>query len=140
MSKAKGKEKPVRKAEPPKPTKAKKAPEAPKEEKPKAAKPKKVAAKKEAAPSPAKAAPVKLGPPPSAVVTSRHLDSTHERAARGFSFGELASASVPLTTARNGGLKLDIRRRSVVQGNVDSLKRWLSGQASTGHTPKKSQA
>ena len=49
----------------------------------------------------------------------------HERAARGFSFGELASAGVPLNAAKREGLSLDIRRRSVVEGNVEMLKGWF---------------
>ncbi len=48
-----------------------------------------------------------------------------ERPARGFSFGELSSAGVPLNTARRGGLSLDLRRRSVHVVNVEKLKGWF---------------
>jgi ribosomal protein L13E len=69
----------------------------------------------------------KLGPPPMAVVATRHVDSSslHERAARGFSFGELSSAGVPLNAAKTNDLSVDIRRRSVVAKNVEMLKGWL---------------
>jgi ribosomal protein L13E len=110
-----------------------------KQEKPKSAtpKPKKVVEKaekkvekKEAPPKPSvKAEPVVLGPPPKATIATRHIDSLHERPARGFSFGELASAGVPLNAARREGLSLDIRRRSVVEGNVDALKEWFKSPA-----------
>lgn len=99
--------------------KAKKAPKAPKEAKPSAP-----------APAPAKVErkePVALGPAPSPVVSARHVDSMHDRPGRGFSFGELDSAGVSVVTAKREGLSMDIRRRSVVEGNVQALKEWLSG-------------
>ena len=67
--------------------------------------------------------PLKLGAPPMAVVATRHVDSDslHERAARGFSFGELTSAGVPLNAAKSHDLSVDIRRRSVVPKNVETL-------------------
>ncbi len=117
-------------------TKTKKvAKEAPaEEEKPKkaASRVKKAEEKKEA---PTKAAVkverVKLGPPPHATVAVRDTDSgsPYERAARGFSFGELESAGVPVNGARRGDLSLDIRRRSVVEANVEMLKRWFKSPA-----------
>src|SRR5271169_255072 len=76
---------------------------APEEEKPKkvAPKAKKAVEKKEA---PAKAAvrakPPELGPPPSAIIVARRVDSLRERAARGFSFGELSSAGIPVNAAK----------------------------------------
>jgi ribosomal protein L13E len=102
-------------------------------EKPKSAppKPKKVVEKKKEAPAKVsvKAEPVVLGPTPEATILSRHIDSSHERLARGFSFGELASAGVPLNAAKREGLSLDIRRRSVVEGNVEALKGWFKSAA-----------
>lgn len=102
------------------------------EEKPKKPAPraKKIAEKKEAPPPAktiAKPAPLKLGPPPSAIVATRHVDSDslHERGARGFSFGELTSAGVPLNAAKSHDLSVDVRRRSVVDKNVETLKGWL---------------
>jgi len=127
-AKPKAKKAPAKKGPAPKVSKTKKAAKAVAVEKPKKAapKPKKAAEKKEA---PAKvsvrAVQVELGPPPEATVTSRHIDSMHERPARGFSFGELASAGVPLNAARREGLSLDVRRRSVVEGNVEALKGWF---------------
>jgi ribosomal protein L13E len=91
---------------------------------------KKVVEKKEVASKPiVKAEPVALGPPPKATVATMHVDSLHERSARGFSFGELASAGIPLNAAKREGLSLDIRRRSVVEGNVDALKGWFKSPA-----------
>jgi len=107
---------------------AKKAPE---EKKPKkaSAPAKKVAEKKE---PPAKvaitAAPLELGPAPEATVASRHIDSMHERPGRGFSFGELSSAGVPVNVAKREGLSLDVRRRSVLAGNVEALKGWFKSE------------
>lgn len=98
------------------------------EEKPKkvAPKAKKAAEKKVAAPKTTeKKQMVKLGPPPIAMVASRHIDSLHQRVARGFSFGELASAGVPLDTAKRQDLSVDVRRRSVVHENVEKLKGWF---------------
>jgi ribosomal protein L13E len=92
-----------------------------------APKAKKVAEKMESPPKAvAEVERIELGPPPVAVISARHVDlSMRERVARGFSFGELASAGVPLNAAKHEGLSLDIRRRSVVEGNVDMLKGWF---------------
>jgi ribosomal protein L13E len=98
------------------------------EEKPKRAapKPKKVVERKQAPPkAAAKTRPVKMGPPPTAVVAARHIDSLHEREARGFSFGELSAAGIPINMAKEGDLSVDIRRRSVVEQNVATLKGWF---------------
>jgi ribosomal protein L13E len=98
---------------------------------PKAAPKVKKAAEEKATPPKAVVKPegVELGPPPAAVITARTArhtdDSSRERPARGFSFGELASAGVPLNAAKREGLSLDIRRRSVVVGNVDMLRGWF---------------
>ena len=131
----KGKKAPGRKAPAPKVSKTKKATKAPPEEeksKRPATKAKKRGEKKEApdnAKVAVKAEPLRLGPPPEATVASRHIDSMHERPGRGFSFGELASAGVPLNAARRQGLQLDIRRRSVVEGNVEVLRVWFKSPA-----------
>jgi ribosomal protein L13E len=133
---AKKKSKPGKKA-PAKKTKAKvtkvkkvaKAPAAPEKPK-KVAKPKaekvEKAEKKEAPQKPVvKAQPVELGPAPSAVIAARHLDSMRGRPGRGFSFSELTSAGVEFNLARREGLSVDVRRRSAVEGNVETLKQWL---------------
>lgn len=133
--KPKGKKAPPRKKAVTKAPKPKAVKAVAKKEKPKSAPPKpkvekKVVEKKEAPPKPSvKAEPVVLGPPPKATIATKHVDSLHERSARGFSFGELASAGVPLNAAKREGLSLDIRRRSVVEGNVDALKGWFKSPA-----------
>jgi ribosomal protein L13E len=104
------------------------------EEKPKkvAPKAKKVVEKKEApAKTITKEAPVKLGPAPTPMVTTRLVDpgSMHQRDARGFSFGELASAGVPLNAAKHQDISVDLRRRSVVEQNVEMLKSWYKPSA-----------
>ncbi len=103
---------------------------------------KKPAEKKEAPPKEVvKVERVELGTPPLATVEVRHVDSDslHERVARGFSFGELASAGIPLNSAKREGLDLDIRRRSVVEGNVEALKAWFKnpGQVAVVAATKK---
>jgi len=106
--------------------------EAPEEEKPKKAAPKvKKAVEKREAPDKAvvKAIALVLGPPPSAVIVARRVDSLRERAARGFSFGELASAGVPVNAAKREGVSLDIRRRTVLDGNVEALRGWFKTPA-----------
>jgi ribosomal protein L13E len=138
----KGKKVPARKKVGTKVSKTKAVKAAPKEQKPKSAPPKvkktvekKPVEKKEApAKVGVKAEPVVLGPPPEATILSRHIDSSHERLARGFSFGELASAGVPLDAAKREGLSLDIRRRSVVEGNVEALKGWFKSAKSATKT------
>ena len=94
--------------------------------KPKVVKKAKKAAEKVEAPAKAaaKAPHMEMGPPPMAVVASRHFDSMRDRAARGFSFGELSSAGIPLNTARRENVSVDVRRRSVVEQNVQALKSW----------------
>jgi ribosomal protein L13E len=127
-AKPKGKKAPPKKPAGPKPSKTKKVVKlAAPEEKPKkvAPKTKKVAEKKEEPAKLPKAKPAELGPPPEAVIATRHIDSMEERAGRGFSFGELSTAGVPLNVAKREGLSVDVRRRSVVAGNVEALKGWL---------------
>ena|SRR5271154_2294597 len=128
----KKKSKPGKKAPAPKTkakvTKAKKVAKVAAVEKPKkVAKPKAEKAERKEAPQKpvVKAKPLELGPAPSAVIESRHLDSMRSRPGRGFSFRELSSAGVEFNVAKREGLSLDIRRRSVVEGNVEALKEWL---------------
>jgi ribosomal protein L13E len=82
------------------------------------------------------------GPPPLAVVQARHGDGMVERPARGFSMGELGRAEVPYHVARRLGIQLDLRRRSILEGNVSTLKRWYSppkkvGPERVGAKPRK---
>ncbi len=104
------------------------------------AKEKKAAEKKEAPQQKpvVRAERVNVGPAPFAVVAARHAESLRERAARGFSFGELASAGVPIQAARREGLSVDVRRRSVLEGNVDLLKGWYKGTRDSSETSEPS--
>lgn len=98
------------------------------------AKPKKPAEKAARAPAkveteaPPKAAEVQRpkGEAPRAMVSSRHEGSMVEREARGFSVGELGSAGFTLGVANRLGLATDIRRRTVLERNVESLRSWFS--------------
>jgi ribosomal protein L13E len=75
----------------------------------------------------AKAKPVKpTGRAPEAMITSRHGTGSVTRLGRGFSMGELAGAGLLRNLASDWGLRLDLRRRSVVEGNVASLRSWNS--------------
>jgi ribosomal protein L13E len=74
-----------------------------------------------------KAKPVRpLGKAPQAMVRSRHGAGFVTRLGRGFSVGELAGTGLSPSLASDWGLRLDPRRRSVVDGNVASLKSWSS--------------
>ena len=42
------------------------------------------------------------------------------------------TAGVPLNAAKREGVSLDIRRRSVVEGNVEALKGWFKSPAGFG--------
>jgi len=81
--------------------------------------------KKEDAPKAPKAKFVRpSGAAPEAKVTSRHGVGEISRLGRGFSMGELAGASLSPRLASDWGVRLDVRRRSVIQGNVDALRGW----------------
>jgi ribosomal protein L13E len=73
----------------------------------------------------AKASSMRFGPAPKAVVSVRHLDSLQERPARGFSLGELSSSGISRSVASHETVTIDMRRRSVVDQNVEALKAWL---------------
>ena len=66
------------------------------------------------------------GAVPTAEVMSRHEGEMVSRGSRGFSEGELASSGVVLRLAKAWGLPMDIRRRSVLDNNVEALKAWYS--------------
>ncbi len=76
------------------------------------------------------AKPAKEGPKrpsgrvPMAMVSSRHGTDTVTRLGRGFSFGELAGAGLAPRLASKWGVSVDLRRRSVLEHNVSSLKSW----------------
>ncbi|MDG6903156.1 MAG: ribosomal protein L13e [Nitrososphaerota archaeon] len=66
------------------------------------------------------------GRAPEAMVMSRHETGMVSRKAKGFSLGELAGAGVAPRVAARWGASIDFRRRSVIEGNVGSLKEWHS--------------
>ena len=69
------------------------------------------------------------GRAPEAMVMSRHETGMVSRKAKGFSLGELAAAGVAPRLAAKWGASIDLRRRSVIEGNVGSLKEWHSHAA-----------
>jgi ribosomal protein L13E len=103
----------------------------------KAKKPQKVAAKKRRAedePKPmkeevAQTKPEEIarpkGPAPHALVSSRLGGKMIERQGRGFSIGEMEGAELSPAKALGWHLSLDIRRRTVLDGNVLALKKWF---------------
>ena len=66
------------------------------------------------------------GKSPEAVVTARHGTGVVTRPARGYSMGEVSGAGMQPRLASRWGVRLDPRRRSVLQSNVDALKGWGS--------------
>lgn len=64
------------------------------------------------------------GDAPRAMVSSRHEGTMIEREARGFSMGELSGAGFSIHEASRLGLSTDIRRRTVLEQNVESLRSW----------------
>ncbi len=66
------------------------------------------------------------GRAPGAVVVARHGEGVVTRPGRGFSLGELSGAGLTPHLASRWGVGLDARRRSVIQGNVESLRSWGS--------------
>lgn len=64
------------------------------------------------------------GAPSSAIVEVRHGGRLMQRQASGYSRGEVTQAGLNFGPARKWGLLVDDRRRSVLEGNVASLKKW----------------
>ncbi len=65
------------------------------------------------------------GPPPIAMVNARHAGGMMERAARGFSLGELSASILSFERAKKWRVPLDVRRRTALDGNVTRLTSWL---------------
>jgi len=84
--------------------------------------------KAEQVPPPKVETPKPKGPAPRAVVSSRHEGAMMEREARGFSLGELGGAGFGTHEASRLGLATDIRRRTVLEKNVESLRSWFIPQ------------
>ncbi len=106
------------------------------------AKPKKAkspAKKEKAEPTEARSKTVWLRPKalaPFATITSRNGPDTMERMGRGFSMGELEGASMPRLLALRWDVPTDTRRRTVLGGNVETLKKWFSGAKKAEKTAK----
>jgi len=64
------------------------------------------------------------GPVPASTVMSRHSGEMVARNSKGFSRGEVNVAGLPFYLARRWRLPMDPRRRSVLEGNVASIKAW----------------
>jgi ribosomal protein L13E len=64
--------------------------------------------------------------PPSPMVEVRHDGEMMEREASGFSLGEVSQAGMAVGLARSWKVIVDPRRRSVLDGNVSSLKKWFA--------------
>ncbi len=63
---------------------------------------------------------------PTANVSSRKGTLIVLRGGKGFSRGELIGAELPFDLAGKWGVPRDVRRRSVLEPNVGSLKKWFS--------------
>lgn len=63
---------------------------------------------------------------PFAFVNVRHAGSMMQRRAKGYSPSEIEQAGIGTGLARRWGLSIDDRRRSALEGNVSSLKKWTS--------------
>ena len=88
-------------------------------------KPRKGKAEKKESPKAAHPKPTRpAGKVPEAAVIARHGQGEVTRRGRGFSMGELSGAAMSPHLASGWGVRLDVRRRSVLQGNVDALKAW----------------
>jgi ribosomal protein L13E len=87
----------------------------------------------EVKPEPAR---VEMGPAPQVRVMARHDYSTQERRGKGFSFGELSAAGLTYLVARSLKVPVDIRRRSVLDWNVGSLKGWYKPAPKKAKEPK----
>ncbi|MDA4121415.1 MAG: hypothetical protein OK404_03300 [Thaumarchaeota archaeon] len=64
------------------------------------------------------------GRPPQAEVLSRHGDGMLTRRGKGFSIGEMGRASFPIRLAGPWDIPIDLRRRSVLDANVQTLLKW----------------
>lgn len=74
------------------------------------------------------------GQPAGVFVEARHGQSMERRTGRGYSLGELSAAGLSGMLARAWRVPLDIRRRSVLNPNVESLKSWAGQPRHVGRT------
>ena len=61
---------------------------------------------------------------PEAMVSSGNGAEMVTRTGRGFSISELSSAGLASRLASGWGIRIDVRRRSALGGNIESLKAW----------------
>ena len=80
------------------------------------------------------------GRAPTPTVMSRHGTSMISREGRGFSRGELSGAGIAPGVATRWGVRLDPRRRSVIEGNVSALKGWHSRASVASGVKKEAEA
>ena len=71
-----------------------------------------------------KVTPGRLAKLPEATVSSRHGTEMVSRQGRGFSMGEITGAGLSRRLLMERGVPVDVRRRSVLDGNLESLKQW----------------
>jgi ribosomal protein L13E len=64
------------------------------------------------------------GRTPQAEVFSRHGDGMVARRGKGFSVGEIGRATFPMSLASRWSLPIDLRRRSVLDANIQTLMKW----------------
>jgi ribosomal protein L13E len=64
------------------------------------------------------------GKVPEAMVLARHGTEMVTRSGRGFSPEEISKVGIDPRLASKWGVRIDARRRSVLEGNVAMLKRW----------------
>ncbi|MDA4132879.1 MAG: ribosomal protein L13e [Thaumarchaeota archaeon] len=79
--------------------------------------------------------PVVKAVPPHSTVLVRHEYAMQERRGKGFSLGELSAASLTFVTAKLLRVPVDIRRRSVLEGNTDILKGWYKPEPKKAKEP-----
>ena len=79
------------------------------------------------------------GKAPDAMVTTSHGTGVVTRMAKGFSMGELAAAGLSPNLASAWGVKLDLRRRSMVDTNIASLKSWGAHPSSAKKTESRTK-
>jgi ribosomal protein L13E len=87
------------------------------------------AVQKSAGKGPKQVPPKPSGHVPEAVVMTRHGRGMMSRPGRGFSLGELLGVGLAPKLAASWGIRVDARRRSVVEGNVGLLRKWSSHSA-----------
>ena len=68
--------------------------------------------------------PGRLPKVPEATVSSRRGTEMVLRLGKGFSLGEITGAGLSRRLLMERGVPVDIRRRSVLDGNLESLKQW----------------